>query len=614
MQRRIPIKAKASAVSFEEIASEVVDEIYSRIKCRQFVVFSLYSKKLTDALSVTDRNKAVYIFDVNKFAVDGVEKDKKVIRLGAKPEELPPITEEVAGAIAFFDATEPNRGIQGFHGLIKTCKGFSNFVVLLPPKMEGLPLNDDRWRSYVFNAKGQNVQLFENLEVTDCSAAIEIAEQIYESSPDINEEPVPTPEPEPEPVKRRSSKRDSSKPPRSPSGKVDAFSPEISQRSYKEVIDSFPAPHQGKGYEPLTAEWEDDFMKYIESLVNIYVPNLDPRITSQLFTDDKRPIWIRAFTSSSYNFNNDSNYESLEFVGDKTLESCFKYYMVAREPNMSEYIGNNRQNNYLSKNLQMYTGKKMEFLKWVIHKGEFVPDKMAEDIMESWAGALQIVGDLIVNGMGYILVRKYIENIFDRVDWSADEQYDYQDSIQISIQFLKEKLKWPIEPIHEVDAKGINHFRMTVSGDNYIKWMTRFYTDLSLDFKKIPLKIVVKSSDQSKDVARKMLFDDLINRLTELGITRAMITSQNFFNSSLSEDPKIRPVAEAVLEKARAVGVVQFMIKDAKYMEQKDGSIQTIVGILPNGRFVNLFTKYYPTGNIPDSQRKLDLMERYLRE
>lgn len=609
MQRRIPIKARTSTYTFEDITSDVVDQVYNHIKCQKFVIFSLYSKKLTDALSKSDREKAVYIFDVNKFGADGMDKNLNIVKVGAKPEELPSIAEEINGAIAFFDARE---NIQGFHGLIKTCKGFSNFVVFLPPGMDSLPLNDPRWISHIFIAKGQKVQLFENSENTDCSAALIIAEQIYEQAADSLEAVDEVVE-EKAPVSRQS--RDSTKPPRSPSVKKEeeddeSFNPQITLRTYQEIIDSFPAPYQGKGYTPLTAEWEDDFMKYIESLVSIYVPNLDSRITSQLFTADKRAIWIRAFISSSYNFNNDSNYELLELVGDGALESCFRSYMVAREPNLTEEVGSRRSQNYLGGKVQAYTGKKMEVDKWVVHKISVLPDKVSEDVLEAWCGALQTVGDLVVNGLGYTLVHKFVENIFDKVDFGS--AYDYETTTLVK-QYLIEKYKWDIKPIFDI-VDGVNKYTLIVSGDNYIRWMNKFYADLSLDFKKIPLKIIARGSGRVKSVAEKEAYEELVNKLVQLGITPSIFAVKDFFNSSIAYDPKVKPVAEAVLEKARAIGVVRFFIADPGYIDKGEGSIKILVGILSNGRYVNLYTKFYPFDTTNDTARKINLLESYLNE
>lgn len=165
------------------------------------------------------------------------------------------------------------------------------------------------------------------------------------------------------------------------------------------------------------AEYEAWVLKLVEflsiRLANI-VTNDELRIV--LLSGKNTNVWITAFTHKSYDPIN--NYEISEFLGDAAAELMFKQFISEKfsgeieEGIIGEAGITNLKNTYMSKIYQSQIGNELEFPKYVRTRTT-INIHIAEDLVESFIGALMKTGNNVKPGLGYILVYNWIYDIFN---------------------------------------------------------------------------------------------------------------------------------------------------------------------------------------------------------
>lgn len=166
---------------------------------------------------------------------------------------------------------------------------------------------------------------------------------------------------------------------------------------------------------PIDSEsWFEEYKQYIQSLIR-YMIIKDENIIQGLTNDDNMLIWRLAITHESYNPDPMGNYDQLESVGDEAVGLAFKDYIssVQHDPRIDKAELSISKSRYMSKEYQGNFGKEMKLSQWVITDPTVKASvKINEDLFESFSGALLRTGDSIKGGLGYLLVRNFLESIF----------------------------------------------------------------------------------------------------------------------------------------------------------------------------------------------------------
>jgi dsRNA-specific ribonuclease len=126
-------------------------------------------------------------------------------------------------------------------------------------------------------------------------------------------------------------------------------------------------------------------------------------------------IWARAFTHETVSPSD--NYEDLEFLGDAMLKAVFPKYLMKRLPYLhkGEYTELNVA--YMSKIMQAQLSRRMGLTEYIRVTGiDRAILNLETDVFESFFGALDMISDTIIPGLGFANCYNMIVHIFQDVD------------------------------------------------------------------------------------------------------------------------------------------------------------------------------------------------------
>ena len=183
----------------------------------------------------------------------------------------------------------------------------------------------------------------------------------------------------------------------------------------RQLTDSLPIP--SPNLDPNSREWILEFQQYIYKLL-ILVTSKDA-LREQMVTTSAMQIWVRAWTHETWDSNVSENYENIETIGDAVLGYAFKLYVYHNIPNITTAGISEYKAQYMSKMHQSPIARDLKMGRWIRSRaGANV--NILEDLFESFTGALHEVGDQIKVGVGSILVRNLITNLFKNVKFDPD--------------------------------------------------------------------------------------------------------------------------------------------------------------------------------------------------
>lgn len=154
-----------------------------------------------------------------------------------------------------------------------------------------------------------------------------------------------------------------------------------------------------------------EYQKYLKSVLTRIVPNESD--ANAMLTEEFIPYWILAITHETYNLT--SNYEKLEIHGDSILDYCMKNYLLQRFPKIELAGLAEFKARYMSKEFQHIFASDMKFDTWVLLDGIKMNTKIAEDMFESFCGALLTVGNKIVPCLGIAYVQNFLTLVLSDV-------------------------------------------------------------------------------------------------------------------------------------------------------------------------------------------------------
>ncbi len=169
-------------------------------------------------------------------------------------------------------------------------------------------------------------------------------------------------------------------------------------------------------------EFVAEFQNYISWLLRQFIKKEDDVI--RLLESEPMAKWLQAFTHVSYDPSRNRNYDLLEIIGDRATEYIFSKLLIdlmrkeeIELPDANKITQYKKE--YMSETWQKLAGQNLGFKDWIRIREPF-NNKLFEDILESFIGALSECGDIIRgNGYGINLCSKFIDMItrnikFDR--------------------------------------------------------------------------------------------------------------------------------------------------------------------------------------------------------
>lgn len=324
-------------------------------------------------------------------------------------------------------------------------------------------------------------------------------------------------------------------------------------------------------------EFKKAFMAYIRILLEriLFNQNVDENVKRQMLDNMTLPtaqnkhidpyfIWRLAFTHDSENPDSQGNLQQGEKIGDQVSKLAFQSYTIERYPRISEAELSEISSRYQSEEYQVIIGKHFNFLEWLICDPIITPsDKLNEDLLEAFCGAIMTVGDRIKGGYGYILVRYFISGIFSNFDYDMSLAHGKPYTI--------------VSQGYESNGWGRNWTEAYSARDNHGVWTVeinlteRGFVDFVREerrrkglhdlagFTGIRVSVSTRGKDEAKDEAA----NEVLKKLAEIKIYVEDIKNKDIIHEKdYRLNPEYRELADKALKKARENGFANLYFKE----------------------------------------------------
>lgn len=222
---------------------------------------------------------------------------------------------------------------------------------------------------------------------------------------------------------------------------------------------------------------------------------------------DDDAIWKKAFTHSS--IQDIDNYEILEFIGDRVLETAFSDYAINKFPGIDQDQLTGLKKYYMSGEGEKLQQKYAEFLRLnelMIYAGSFIEDKILEDLFESFFGAVFTSAETVWNrGEAYSICYDILAYIIE-ASGGIDFAHSRKDKKSLLVQLVK------TDGLENRQSSCGHLYTHTVLMDpERIEWFRRHY---SID---IP-RVIGSGQGETAKEADKKAYNDAFDHLTRLGV------------------------------------------------------------------------------------------------
>jgi len=229
--------------------------------------------------------------------------------------------------------------------------------------------------------------------------------------------------------------------------------------------------------EPPSDLFITDYKKWLLSYRHFIFNNILPRCLPEkykyrneygiiLINENAMNIWVVAITDESVDRNINRNYQFLETLGDRMLESIFTNFVSRIYPTITQDTLTEIKSKYMSKYEQNRMAKEIGIHKW-LRTNYDVSIHTYEDIFESMFGALYKIGEtLIGNGAGYALCTNMITSLYAGLSINENE---ISLRPRTQIKEIIEKLGWGDASEEKFKPGEIEQITKVEDGDTY-KW------------------------------------------------------------------------------------------------------------------------------------------------
>jgi len=338
----------------------------------------------------------------------------------------------------------------------------------------------------------------------------------------------------------------------------------------------------------LQVEKNDYYYSLREFLRNQILPlilsiseNIEEEIL--IYTSDKyMGTWVQSFTHETA--RKDYDYEELELLGDKLFGAAFVRYLMEREPLLKKNELSSIVTKYEQNIAYVDIVEKFNFNKYVLVDPcikSFV--KVKEDIFESFLGALFVVSEDVLPGMGFINIYNFIIEIFEDVEITeADKKTDPKSFVIQSIEtlgFKNQENKEGYKPVFEkfnTMENGKIRFGVYLRSDVF----DRFY-QIGIKFRK-NINPIGEGIAGTKTGAEKIAYEQAQTFLFSIGLTKEELI--NISTKILFMNPQIKNFQKSFFDRLYSEGFKDFKIQSPKKVSAKNLSIQALYGIKSNGK------------------------------
>jgi dsRNA-specific ribonuclease len=345
-----------------------------------------------------------------------------------------------------------------------------------------------------------------------------------------------------------------------------------------------------KEWETDVDTWRRGLLKYVVSLVAGLLL-LDDSDAKRFVDDDaKKSVWYRVFTHESVDSKVSGNYENIETIGDAVMDLNFKKFLFRTNPDITEGLLSEFTSRYLESRALNFLAGQLKITRWCRNKdSKKTESALGEDLIESFFGAIDIVGDMIRDGFGSCCAYNLIHTIYEK------HRFDYTMATGTAkttiIQMFGSKLhlnKQQTDKFESISTTAVGNTTVSI----YLPgpWL-EFYKDHGHEIAN-PVGV---GTAAEKDTAITAAWNEALANMNRHGITLEWAAELENIStlSALTSD-----IQTAVRLKANTASYtdIRFVVKD--------GALQ-LVGFKEDRTRRVLKLAPLSTGSIPDLKRKI---------
>lgn len=159
-------------------------------------------------------------------------------------------------------------------------------------------------------------------------------------------------------------------------------------------------------------EEKEEFFIKLKEILSRFFPH---STVNQLLRGKQKNVWLAAFTTRK--LDKTSNYELLELLGDRALESAFPFYLIQRFRQLTEDEITKMKSYFLSKTQQANFSSDIGLPELIFKKdNEELSESLREDLFEAFFGALRVCGENISQSVGPMLVDTLVRKLYDPIN------------------------------------------------------------------------------------------------------------------------------------------------------------------------------------------------------
>lgn len=317
-------------------------------------------------------------------------------------------------------------------------------------------------------------------------------------------------------------------------------------------------------------EWQIRLVAFLRTFLANFIkaPALDRYFEPQFLK-----TWYDAFTHEVVDPN--ANYETLEFIGDLALENAVGKYLVARFPQATKGQYNEMKRALVEKQGLKAVSQALGLSSMLLTFKN--TQHIAEDVVESFLGALAGVSDRLVPGLGDVNVYNYVVWYYNKRDINPEREGQMPPKTIVQQTFEK---FFDQKTVKQEEAKVPGGVRVSaVIPQSVVVDMKKKYN------KDIPMVLGEAVGPTAKAASAKayQLARDLLN---QRGITfewAERVQRERELNS-----PEMRRFYEAARDKARGEGYTELVLLKSSTLAGKDGTLVGLAGVRPDGQKVTV--------------------------
>jgi dsRNA-specific ribonuclease len=282
--------------------------------------------------------------------------------------------------------------------------------------------------------------------------------------------------------------------------------------------------------------------------------------------------WYDAFTHELVDPN--ANYETLEFIGDVALSNAVAKYLVVRFPNATKGQYNEMKAFMVEKQGLKQVSEVLGFIPMLLTFKN--TQHVAEDIVESFIGALSTISNQLVPGMGDVNVYNYVVWYYNTIDLSPDregqkpaktivqqtvEKFFTQGSVKEEVTALPDNTKQVKVYITQDNARELEKYNITIT------------------------PVLGVGTGMTQKAAASQAYQRAREYLMRIGMTFEWAETIQRKREFESMDGDVYNIA---LTKAKQDGYVDIMILRSSTLTNREGTLVGLIGIDANGKKTTL--------------------------